>query len=537
MGVAQGVGGLLEREHELGEFDRLIADVAQRRAGLCVVEAAAGLGKSCLLAEARARAERHGLRVLSAGGRELERDFAFGVVRQLFDPLLRASDAAERGGLLDGVAGRAWRLLAASGSPAGPGDSGSGYAIVHGLYWLAANAAERGGLVLMIDDLHLADAASLRFLAFLSNRLEGLALLVLATTRPVQELERSHAAVSELCASAAAVRLRPAPLSERAVAGLVERALAGASFELACELHGLTAGNPFYLVQLLGAMREEGIGGGEVVQWLRQATPGALSRTVLVRLAALPDDCQLIAQAVSVLGDGASLADAAALAALGLERAADAADRLMRASILRGEKRLEFVHPIVREAIYGDLGPALRAERHRHAAGVLYDRGADRERVAGQLLRAAPGSGEWAVELLELTAARSLRRGAPEAGANYLRRALEEPVAGERRAGLLLAAGTAEALAHDPACVEHLRGALEGSADPRLRATAAALLARALAMSGAIDVGVELLEQVGGDVRERDAAAAHALDVTIAMARFAGGARDISGRFPGSALA
>ena len=115
-------------------------------------------------------------------------------------------------------------------------------------------------------------------------------------------------------------------------------------------------------------MRAEGIGGHDAVKWLRQATPGALSRTVLVRLAALPDDCQLIAQAVSVLGDGASVADAAALAALGPGRAADAADRLMRASILRREERLGFVHPIVREAIYAPRARFSAGRRPGHAA-------------------------------------------------------------------------------------------------------------------------------------------------------------------------
>ena len=86
--------GLLERALELAALARLVAATAAGTAGVGVIEGAAGIGKSRLLSEARRDADAAGLRILRARGGELEREFAFGVVRQLFEPVLLGNEDA-----------------------------------------------------------------------------------------------------------------------------------------------------------------------------------------------------------------------------------------------------------------------------------------------------------------------------------------------------------------------------------------------------------------------------------------------------------
>ena len=129
---------LLERERELHRFDRLLAEVASGRPGLVVVEGSAGIGKSRLIAELRDRARGEGLRVVAARGSDLEREFPFGVVRQLFEPLL--AEPAEREPLLSEAAAPA-RLVFEEVKPGGAGGDDVSFAVLHGLYWLTVNLA------------------------------------------------------------------------------------------------------------------------------------------------------------------------------------------------------------------------------------------------------------------------------------------------------------------------------------------------------------------------------------------------------------
>src|SRR5215475_10281268 len=125
------------------------------------------------------------MRALAARGSEFEGEFAYGIVRQLFEPLLASAAADLRAELLSGPAALIEPLFGA-GPLAGSQNvqpEGS-FAVPHGLYWLAANAAFDRPTLLAIDDLHWADTPSLRWLLYLTRRLEGVPLLVAAGTRP-----------------------------------------------------------------------------------------------------------------------------------------------------------------------------------------------------------------------------------------------------------------------------------------------------------------------------------------------------------------
>ena len=124
------------------------------------------------------------MQVLGGRGSELERSFSFGVVRQLFEPLLASLQAEERADLLAGSAALAAPLF----DPAQVAEPAvdSSLATLHGLYWLTANLAARRPLLLAVDDLHWCDLSSLRSLAYLLPRMEGLGLLVVVGLRPTE---------------------------------------------------------------------------------------------------------------------------------------------------------------------------------------------------------------------------------------------------------------------------------------------------------------------------------------------------------------
>ena len=195
----------------------LLADARAGEGRLAVVEGPAGIGKTRLLDEARAAADGLGLEVLHARGGELERDFGFGVVRQLLEPRAAVAGESERAELFAGAAGLAEAVIAPQ-AVAAPAAGDLSQAALHGLYWLVVNLAERSPLLVAVDDLQWVDGPSLRFLHYLVMRLEGVPVAIFATLR-----SREASPESELLDGLmlAAQVLRPAALSRAAVASIV----------------------------------------------------------------------------------------------------------------------------------------------------------------------------------------------------------------------------------------------------------------------------------------------------------------------------
>ena len=171
-----------ERDRLLEQLEEVVARAAEGEARMLLIEGQAGIGKSRLAAEARRRAADAGMTVVTARGSELEREFPYGVVRQLFEAALIDPAARER--LLAGAAAAAGPLFGSEPEDAGEARDAS-FATLHGLYWLVLNLAADGPLAVLVDDLHWCDRPSLRFIAFLLNRLEGHPVLVVGSTRPV----------------------------------------------------------------------------------------------------------------------------------------------------------------------------------------------------------------------------------------------------------------------------------------------------------------------------------------------------------------
>ncbi|MGH3781111.1 MAG: ATP-binding protein [Pseudonocardiaceae bacterium] len=176
-GTRLAARGLLERGGELARIEEAIAALGRGYGGVLVVQGAAGIGKSALVRVLCEHAAEHGVQALTAQASELERDFGFGVVRQLLEARVVRAGKSERAELLAGAANLAGPVLSLDG------DSGDSFAALHWLYWLVANLTLGGPVVLAIDDLQWIDEPSLRWLVYLCHRLEGLPVLVAATTR------------------------------------------------------------------------------------------------------------------------------------------------------------------------------------------------------------------------------------------------------------------------------------------------------------------------------------------------------------------
>ena len=485
---------LLERESELAEIERACGVVEGGEGACILITAPGGLGKTELIARARSAAGERSMATLWAGGAELEREFAFGVARQLFEPVLARLADDERAEVLSGAAAGALSVL--GGTSAEPAADSDGFATLHSLYWLALGLADRGPLVLLVDDAHLADVPSLRFLAFLARRLEGHPILLAVASRP-QPSRAASAALDELRASPASTLLSPEPLAPASAAGFLAAQLGrDPEPEFADACHTATGGNPFLLGELAKTIASEGMEAADSnAGMVTRLGPASVSRAVLARLAALGPDTVALARAVAVLGRRTEIRDAAALAGLGEAAASSAADQLVEAGVLERGRPLQFVHAIVRHAIYEDIAPGERAEAHARAARVLGERHAEPERIATHLLACEPAADPWAYEQLLEVADRALAQGAPPIAIQFLRRALDEPPPRGERPGLLARLGSIEVRAGRQAGVPRLRDAHGAAPDARSRAEVARELGGALIFSGHATEAASLLTE------------------------------------------
>jgi DNA-binding CsgD family transcriptional regulator len=527
--VSSVTSALRERERELGALREGLERASAGTGTLLLVEGPPGVGKTELVREARAAAVRAGVTPLEARGSELEQPFAFGIVRQLLEPMI--SEAPERADLFAGAAGPAARLFEPDErqSP----DADVGFEALHSLYWLVVNLADRAPLLVSVDDCQWADRDSLRFLAYLAQRIEGIRVAMLLAGRRPDSVADGGSLWAQVASRPEAGVLHPRPLSESASVALARERLGAEAAEEFCRAcHGATGGNPLFLRELLSALDAAGVvPSADAASEVQEVGPAAVSRFVLHRLAALGPAASELARAVAVLGDDSELQLAGRVSGLSEEAARAAADDLVRADIFASVERLGFVHPIVRAALYEDLAPGERQARHAAAAEALTREGASPELVTAHLLlTGATGDGRR-VELLRSAARVAARRGAPGAAAARLRRALAESPAEPERAEILTELGRFEVASMQfEAAEEHLNSALTSGGEPMIRADAASTLGRCAIASGgrSAEAAVEALGSLAEQLRPLDperslALGAEQLMVTLAVPRMRAG--------------
>lgn len=261
--------------------------------------------------------------------------------------------------------------------------------------------------VLVLEDLHWADEATLELVRFLGGRLDGLPLLGVATFRDdeVGPGDRLTALVGDLATTNGVARMHLPALSPSAVAALVESA--GSPLEPA-SLHRRTNGNPFFVTEVLAA------GGDEVPDTVRDA--------VRARMGRVSPAAQDVLGAAAVLGPGAALSLVADVA----RRPAEAVDECVQRGLLvpgPDAQGLAFRHDIARETVEDSLAPTTQAGLHEAALRALTSRGStDHHRLAHHAAESSLGA--EAVRHAMAAAELSARLGAHHEAADEYRLAL-----------------------------------------------------------------------------------------------------------------
>jgi tetratricopeptide (TPR) repeat protein len=377
-GPTTGAGRLLERSEQLEALDgHLGAVAAHGRGRLVLIGREAGIGKSALV------------RAFCEGTRRNR------VLRGACDALFTPRPLGPLVDIADEVGGELGAVVAQGAAP--------------GVLVAALGRALRGKPpdIVALEDLHWADEATLDVLRLLGRRIESLPALVLATYRD-DEIDRAHPlriVLGEL-PSGSAHRIALAPLSAQAVAEL-----AGSIGVDRDELHRRTAGNPFFVTEVLAAADAD--------------IPATVRDAVLARAARLDEGARPLLDAVAIVPLRAEVWLLAALAGGEL----DDRDACVASGMLRAERdAVSFRHEIARVAVEEALSPHRRMTLHRKALVALAAHGARPDPVrlahhaeaaddAEAVLLHAPAAGERAAMLgshREAAAqfARALRYGA-----------------------------------------------------------------------------------------------------------------------------
>jgi DNA-binding CsgD family transcriptional regulator/tetratricopeptide (TPR) repeat protein len=410
---------------EMSRVDELIASATAGAGGTVILEGAAGIGKTRVLAEACARARAAGLLVADGSADELDQVTPWRVLLRAFGttepPLLPQSAFTKLGGLAD------QRLSAMDEMRAA----------------LEA-ASSRQPVLVALDDLQWADPSTLLALGSLPPALFSYPVAWLLARRPwpvPAPLDR----VLERLVEAGADRVHLGPLSGAEAAALArELTEPGGTADLG-RLLAQAEGNPFYLIELMkatGRPRAADASAGQAEM------PSDVRSALRQHLRPLSDAGRQLLSVASVLGREFSVAEVAAMTGQPASQLLAPVEETLQAEFLvEAPDGLAFRHDLLRQAVYENLPASVRVALHRDAADALRRTGAPLVRIAGQLAIGARPGDEEAVTAL-LAAATQLLGSAPKTAADMSLTALNMlDERDDRRPGTLLTAVHALSLA------------------------------------------------------------------------------------------
>src|SRR3954471_20614126 len=395
------------RAGELTVIGALISAVAQGRGGVLVIEGPPGIGKSRMLTEVLALAEKAGVRTLFGEAFEYQQTVPF---FSLFMATLRA----------DPPVGDAEALRQLGGS------ADLRYWVVHDLADAIDAAAAETPLAIVLEDIHWADNGTLLALRSLATVRPDVAVLWVLTARTGAGGPAMQETLSVLH-RADATFMRLAAITPEAVADMVQDAVRANADVSLLNLAAKAHGNPFLVSELVGGLGEEDrltVDGGRAVV-TGDALPRRLGATMRQRLDLLSSETSEVVRVAAVLPDRFSAGLLAAMLDRSPSSLTSALEEAVRADLFVDDgERLRFRHDLLREATRQSLPQSLGRAMERQSASVMLDMGAAPEEVATQLARSAEPGDMEAVDALR-QAAQSLGRSDASAAADLSRRALE----------------------------------------------------------------------------------------------------------------
>lgn len=430
------------RSTELGLLDETLDALEAGEARAVEVVGPAGIGKTRLLAELASRAESRGHLVLGGSGAELEQDLPFWVFVDALDEYVEGLDPRRLERLDPTVRAELAQVL-----PALADAAGAAAATLHERYRthramreLLEQLAATKPLVLILDDVHWADQASLDLLVALLHRPPATGVLFTIAARPRQLPPRLSTALARARRDGTLALVELAPLTREEA-----RSLVGAEAD---ELYEDSGGNPFFLEQLVRAPGQPAGARVDGVALTGVQVPPQVAAALAEELALLSPTARRALDGAAVAGDPFEVDLAAIAADLNEPEVLVAIDELVGVDFVRETempRRFRFRHPIVRRAVYEATPGGWRLGAHERAATALAQRGATATARAHHVERSARQGDLDAVAVLAEAGRESALR-APGTAARLFAAALRLLPAGAtpaQRVELLLPMGQA----------------------------------------------------------------------------------------------
>jgi DNA-binding CsgD family transcriptional regulator len=409
------------RAGELKVIGALVTALAQGRGGVLVIEGPPGIGKSRLLTEVMALADKCGVRALFGEAFEYQQTVPFFA---LFMATLRADPPVGDAEALRGLGGSADLR----------------YWVVHDLADAIDAAAAQTPLAIMLEDIHWADNATLLALRSLATARLDVPVLWVLTARTGAGGPGVQETLSVL-QRADATFLPVAAMSPGAVADMVCDVVRANADESLLTLAAKAHGNPFLVSELVGGLGEEGrltVSGRRAVA-SGQALPRRLGAGMQQRLDLLSEGAGEVVRVAAVLPDRFTAGLLAAMLDRQPASLMSAVQEAVRANLLvEDDEQLRFRHDLLREATRQSLPQSLRRAMERQSASIMLSMGAAPAEVATQLARSAEHGDRQATSALR-QAAQSVGHSDASAAADLSKRALELLAADDADHGPLVA--------------------------------------------------------------------------------------------------
>jgi DNA-binding SARP family transcriptional activator len=377
-------GAFVGRERELTELVGGLEEVFAGHGRLFLLAGEPGIGKSRLADELIVRARARGARILvgrcwEAGGAPAYWPWVQSLralVRDSDDSTLRSqlgAGAAELAQIIPELRGRFPGLR----EPLAVDSDRARFRMFDATAEFLRNASQHRTLVLVLDDLHAADAPSLLLLRFLARELGSTRILLLGAYRTIDPTpgEPLTELLAEVAREPVTRRFELGGLSEREVARYVELTASGlASSTLVAGLHAETEGNPLFVGEIVRLLSFEGVPSDEAAD-VRLTIPQSIRDVIARRLTYLSPECNGMLLLASVIGREFALDTLARMAGVTEGELHDILDEALSARVVAdvpdGVGRLRFAHVLIRDTLYDELTSARRVRLHRSARAAL----------------------------------------------------------------------------------------------------------------------------------------------------------------------